>query len=265
MPAFDSIATSYDRDFTQSLTGLMQRGIVHDFLEKSLPRDRPLQILELGCGTGEDALFLARRGHRVTATDLSEGMIAVAKAKAAKETLPAQPDFRILDMRRLVKQDFDKQFDLVFSNFGAMNCLSPADIRDLFESIKPILRPEGRFIGVVMPRFCTWESFYFFIKWRWKMIFRRQKKDGIMASLDGAEVKTWYYSPRQLRKLAGSSFYSVKIRPVGCFLPPSYLDRFFSKRKGLLGFLGRLEKRVANISFLSGCSDHLIFEMKRKE
>ena len=48
------------------------------------------RILELNAGTGEDAVFFARQGHRVHATDISEGMQAILKEKTAREHLSGQ-------------------------------------------------------------------------------------------------------------------------------------------------------------------------------
>ncbi|MFN8447316.1 MAG: class I SAM-dependent methyltransferase [Anaerolineae bacterium] len=80
---------------------------------------RPAIILELGCGTGEDALYLAGRGVRVTATDASPAMLAVARAKTADQPLVfVQP----LDLNAL-PADFPA-FDGVFANFGVLNCLT---------------------------------------------------------------------------------------------------------------------------------------------
>ena len=75
--AFDQIASSYDETFTYTEIGKKQRNIVWDYLKRTLPADTQLDILELNCGTGEDALFLANIGHSVTATDASEEMLNI--------------------------------------------------------------------------------------------------------------------------------------------------------------------------------------------
>ncbi|HEY1015278.1 MAG TPA: methyltransferase domain-containing protein, partial [Herpetosiphonaceae bacterium] len=78
--AFDTVAERYDGDFTSRRLGGWLRAAVWRRLGAAFrPGDR---ALELGCGTGEDALWLARRGVAVTATDVSPGMLRVAAAKA---------------------------------------------------------------------------------------------------------------------------------------------------------------------------------------
>jgi ubiquinone/menaquinone biosynthesis C-methylase UbiE len=57
--AFDALAGEYDKMFTTSLIGRAQREAVWDVLDRTFfPGEK---ILELNCGTGEDALHLARR------------------------------------------------------------------------------------------------------------------------------------------------------------------------------------------------------------
>src|ERR1700750_2270801 len=85
MPAtsvFDNMASTYDADFTMSGIGKLQRERVWFFLSALLQKKgAALKILEINCGTGEDALRLAALGHQVIATDASAVMIETAKAK----------------------------------------------------------------------------------------------------------------------------------------------------------------------------------------
>ena len=82
--AFDAFAGDYDHDFTHSTLGQLLRPRVWAKLAEHFhPGDH---VLELACGTGEDAVWLAKQGIRVTATDGSAGMVREAKAKAKAET-----------------------------------------------------------------------------------------------------------------------------------------------------------------------------------
>ncbi|NJN98346.1 MAG: class I SAM-dependent methyltransferase, partial [Anaerolineales bacterium] len=81
--AFDAFAAAYDDDFTHSLLGQLLRPRVWDILAQHFSAGQ--HVLELTCGTGEDALWLTRRGVHVTATDGSAAMVRQAEAKAEAE------------------------------------------------------------------------------------------------------------------------------------------------------------------------------------
>src|SRR5277367_3431208 len=77
--SFDAVASSYDEIFTISKIGQAQRSSVWKELGKTFrPGER---VLELGCGTGADACFLAERGVKICALDASPEMISVARRK----------------------------------------------------------------------------------------------------------------------------------------------------------------------------------------
>lgn len=64
-------------------------------LERYLPPERKMTILDIGTGTGFFAFLLAERGHRVTGIDLTPSMIAEAEKTAGRWKTP--PDFHIMD------------------------------------------------------------------------------------------------------------------------------------------------------------------------
>ncbi|MER8034860.1 class I SAM-dependent methyltransferase [Streptomyces hydrogenans] len=72
----------------------------------------PGQVLELGCGTGTNAVYLARHGWRVTAVDLVDRAVRQASEKAAA----AGADVRVLrgDATRLDEVDAPGPYDLFF-------------------------------------------------------------------------------------------------------------------------------------------------------
>ncbi|HTF69211.1 MAG TPA: methyltransferase domain-containing protein, partial [Edaphobacter sp.] len=77
--AFDRIAQDYDQKFTDSLIGRAQRDAVWKVLRRTFRTND--NILELNCGTGEDAIFLASNGISVFALDASPQMISRAEQR----------------------------------------------------------------------------------------------------------------------------------------------------------------------------------------
>jgi ubiquinone/menaquinone biosynthesis C-methylase UbiE len=260
--AFDHIAQAYDSHFTTSETGQLLRRQVWQYLEKVMPELSGLEILELNCGTGEDALLFGKRGFNILATDVSEEMLKVTQSKALLHSVQHRVNSRLLDLSNMEDATFDKKFNLIFSNFGGLNCINLESLEKLVNRLPHLLSPGGRFIGVIMPRFCLIETLYFIYKRQLPQAFRRMKKEGVMANLQNSSVRTWYYSPGQLRTLAKKNFVTLRIRPVGIALPPSYGEHYFSTRKRSLRFLEKVENKLNRFSFLSGIADHYIIDFK---
>lgn len=260
---FDHIASSYDSSFTRSPIGQLQRRQVWNYLEKTMTELKGLDILELNCGTGEDAVLFSEKGFNIVATDVSEEMLKVTQEKVQQYSMQHKISSQYLDLDSFDDSLFEKKFDLVFSNFGGLNCINPASFQKLLDKLPAILSPEGRFIAVIMPKFCLWESIYFLLKFQFKKIFRRWTKKSVEAELQGAQVKTWYFRPSQVKKWA-TKFSVVTKKPIGLALPPSYLQRFFSKHKRFLRILNSLEKKLNTWSALAGMADHYLIDLKLK-
>ena len=261
---FDHIATTYDSLFTRSVIGQLQRKQVWRYLEKITPQLNGLEILELNCGTGEDAMLFSEKGFNIVATDVSEEMLKVTVQKANQFSMQNKISSQYLDLDSFDETVFDKKFDLIFSNFGGLNCINPESLHKLLHKIPSILLPGGRFIGVIMPKFCLWETSYLLLKFHFKQAFRRLTNKEVIINLQGTNLKTWYYNPSQIKKWSGRKFKLMTTVPIGFALPPSYLERYFSKRKRLLLRLNIFEKKVDRLSFLSGMADHFLIDLKLK-
>jgi ubiquinone/menaquinone biosynthesis C-methylase UbiE len=259
---FDHIASTYDSVFTQSAIGQLQRKQVWRYLEQITPELRGLEILELNCGTGEDAMLFSEKGFNIVATDVSEEMLKVTQQKAHQFSMQSKISSHYLDLDSFDETLFDKKFDLVFSNFGGLNCINPESFKKLLQKLPHILNPKGRFVAVIMPKFCLWESLYFLARFQFKNIFRRWTKKEVLADLHGMFVKTWYFRPSQIKAWSSQNFSIVSRKPVGFALPPSYLEKFFERRKRFLFGLNIIEKKLFHVSLLSGMSDHFIIDLR---
>ena len=261
---FDVIAETYDADFTHSAIGKLQRERVWQGLYKLFATyDRPLNILEINCGTGYDALKLASLGHNVTATDASVVMISKAKEKLLlANNSPKRVEFMQCDFSELKDHFNAEKFDLVFSNFGGINCISSTAIKKLSTDLSELLDKDGYVFLTVMSRFCLWEIFYFLFKGKLSTAFRRQKKYAVFGKGEHA-MPVYYYSPRQLKKLFESQFKPVQTYSAGLFIPPSYLEQQFIKRQKLLIRLEASEQKIGNYSWTARFADHFCIVFKK--
>jgi ubiquinone/menaquinone biosynthesis C-methylase UbiE len=260
--AFNAAAGTYDADFTHSATGRMQRNIIWNYLDRVLAGRKKLNILEMNCGTGEDATWLASKGHMVTATDISERMLEATLSRSRKAGLSDWITTKRLNIAAPDSYPNGETYDLVLSNFGGFNCVGPDAIEQAFHSLAGLLSSRGRLVAVVMSRSCAWEWIYFLSKGKFSSAMRRRRKQPIQVTVGNSTVSTWYYSPAQLKKLSAPIFDTIKVVPVGFFLPPSYLEPYFSKRPQRLKRLNNLEERISSSGVLARFADHFIIDME---
>jgi ubiquinone/menaquinone biosynthesis C-methylase UbiE len=256
---FDKAAQNYDTSFTNSVIGKLQRNLVYEQLQKIIKEKEPKTILEINCGTGEDAIWLVKQKIEVIATDISSSMIEIGKRKSNIENLT----FIQLDINQIASDFLTKNFDLLFSNFGGLNCLSLSEMTAFFKNASQILSPKGQLVLVIMPKRALWEQFYFLLKLDFKNVFRR-KKEFVIANVDDEKVATFYYNPKDIVNLANANFEIKRLKPIGFFVPPSYLEPFFKNKPKLISFLNTLEQKVKNLSWLSKYADHYIIILEKK-
>lgn len=265
--AFDAIATGYDASFTDTPVGRAQRERVWTFLGQELTGRPGRKVLECNCGTGADALWLAQQGQQVMATDAAPWMVAITQQKAQDAGWARQIETAVCTIQGLHAEpavERSAPFDFLLSDFGGINCLSPHEIRQLQTDLCTVMTPNAVLALVVMSRFSWWETLYFLLKGKPCTAFRRVGKGPVEARLDAqTTVPTWYYSPRELSQLM-PDFQIKKCRPVGFWLPPSYLDPFFKHRPGWLRWLIWLEKKSA-AAWLAPAADHFFILLERKK
>src|SRR5688572_948004 len=113
---FDHIAPTYDSVFTQSAIGQLQRKQVWQYVEKVVPGLKGFEMLELNCGTGEDAILFGEKGFNILATDISQEMLNITQKKIEQFSMQHRISSHYLDLESFNETLFDKKFDLIFSN-----------------------------------------------------------------------------------------------------------------------------------------------------
>lgn len=137
---FDALAPSYNAMWTDTPRGREQRAAVWREIDGLFhAQDR---VLDLGCGTGDDAAHLAGLGVKVVGIDASPQMVEATGRRGINASLLA-----IEDLGRL-----GGVFSGAISNFGALNCV--ADLRSVAVQLARLVQPGGPVAICVMGRFC---------------------------------------------------------------------------------------------------------------
>jgi ubiquinone/menaquinone biosynthesis C-methylase UbiE len=259
--AFDSAAEDYDRRFTETSIGRVLRESVRRRLDAVLAPGS--KILELGCGTGEDALWLVGRGHRVMATDVSPGMLAQARRKIEAAEVADRVRLAALDLAAVAGEPAPPEapFDAVFSNFGALNCIE--DCSELAAVLHRWLRPGGRAVFVVMGPVCLWEIAWYGLHLRLGTATRRWRDGRDVFIGDNHRLRVWYPGPARLRRQLEPWFTAVATLGIGAVVPPTYAAAVVRNRPALLHRLAGLDRRWAHRS--AGIADHYLLSLERSD
>ena len=252
---FDQLAGRYDADFTNSGVGMALRRIVWGRLEHVFRRSR--RILELGCGTGEDAVRLAQSGLHVVATDASPAMLAVAREKARRAGCLDRIEFQCLPIEDVGRGLAGRRFDGVFSNFGALNCVR--DLSALTADVSRMLPPDGPLLWVIMGRRVPWEWLWYLLRGDRHRAFRRYRAGGV----EWRGLTIQYPTPAQVTALLEPRFAVTRLSPLGIALPPSYAAAWLNRSPRTLALMARAEALAQRLPALASWSDHYLLEARR--
>ena len=240
--AFDNLAAQYDRLWTRTTVGQLQREAVWRRVGSLFAPGQ--SVLDLGCGTGEDARRLIDAGMRVRAIDSSAQMVRIARDRGVDAELLA-----IEQCGRL-----NETFDVVLSNFGALNCIESLD--SLSEPLARLVKPGGHLAICVIGRFCIWETGWALLRGQFAKAFRRWRSSA-MSSLG---FRVFYPSKRRLEAALHPKFRLLDWRGIGLTVPPSYVT---SLSAATLNKLDAFDRHAAHRPILRALADHRLFVFER--
>jgi ubiquinone/menaquinone biosynthesis C-methylase UbiE len=258
---FDAVADRYDETFTSSTIGRAQRGAVWRELAKTFSSGD--HILEIGCGTGVDACFLAERGVTVLACDSSPQMIDVAARRVRQSGQQALVKTQVLRGEDISTLPPGELFDGAFSNFGALNCVD--DLGQVAHGLARVLKPGATAVFCWMGPRCMWEMIWYLTRADKDKAFRRFKPEGVNARIaDGAGIHVQYPSVRFLARMFAPEFRLKAVRGIGVAVPPSYVEPWARRHPHLLQICEHFD------SWLGGCpgvrllGDHVLVRLQRE-
>lgn len=257
--AFDGIACRYDSDFTFSLIGRSQRDVVWKRAAATFPRGT--HVLELNCGTGEDAIYLARIGVNVTACDASSRMINHAQAKQHQQFSEAQVEFLHLATESLRELPEHRIFDGAFSNFSGLNCIE--DLASVAAQLSARLRSQAPVLLCLSTRSCVWEVLYYLCKGKLHKALRRVR--GVSyATVADVTFPVYYPTLASLRDTFAPGFYLRSVTGVGITVPPSYLEPWIAKHPRLLRLFERVDEIIRDWPLVRILGDHMLLSLEKR-
>jgi SAM-dependent methyltransferase len=259
--AFDGVAAGYYRSNEENLTLREMRVRVRRTLDAFAPAGS--HVLDLGCGPGADAAWLAQRGDRVTAIDWSPAMVEEARRRVAEAGVAGQVDVLHVGIHEIDRLPVGHvPFDAAISNFGPLNCVT--DLPAAARLIADRLKPGGVLVASVIGRVCPWEIALYAARGNVRRAAIRFRRGLVPVPLDGRTVWTRYFTPHEFEAIfAEAGMTRVSLRALGLFVPPPYLDAFADRHPAFVAALQRVEDRCAGWPLLRAWGDHFLIVLRK--
>jgi SAM-dependent methyltransferase len=267
--AFSRAAPLYDDDEEHNIIARWTRRRSLSILLKAFkPGDR---VLEVGCGTGIEAIHLARHGIRLVATDAAPGMISALTAKLSgggsahdlahmiePVLMPAQ------NLHELVARYGEGAFDGAYSSMGPLNCIP--DLQPVADALARLVRPGGHIILGVLNRYCLWETAWYLRSLQPRIAFRRWGGAAEGTSRpDWQEEKftVYYWHRSRIERAFRPRFRVVGREGLPWLMPPLYLDGLIKRAPRIFRTMARLDRRYAQVWPAYDIGDHLLIHFVR--
>jgi SAM-dependent methyltransferase len=219
------------------------------------------RLLDLGCGTGIDAVYLAASGYAVLATDWSQVMVERAQARIVENGLEQRATARVLGIQDL-HQLHGEEFDGIYSDLGALNCAP--DLRRTARACAALLRPGGRIVASVIGRICPWEIAYYGTHAAWKRAFLRWSSAAVPVPLNGETVWTRYFTPRQFYGSFAEDFVLTHYRGLRICAPPPYMLGVDRRLRPICALGEWLDGRAGALPIVRNAGDHFLMIMTKR-
>lgn len=262
---FDGIAEHYDSIFTESQIGRAQRSSVWKELELAF---RPgSHVLEIGCGTGVDACFLAERGVSVTASDRSREMVRMAETRIRNCSSRFRNAFvlpRVMAAEQIGTLDREHLFDGAFSNFGALNCVP--DLRKFAKDLAAVVRHRALVVLCLMGPCCAWEMVWFLMHGQRQRAFRRLNSHPIDARVgEYGVISVRYPTVREMKRIFEPQFLLKGVRGVGLLVPPTYVADWASRFRTCMNLARSTDRFLSRCPGIRVLADHILLTFERSQ
>lgn len=252
---FDNLAPEYDRSFSHTLFGRILR---ERFYETTRPYFHPgSRILDLGCGTAEDASYFAGKNISVTGMDNSAGMLQIARMKNIRDASFVQSSLH----PKLCFQV--ESFDAVYSHLGAFNCVPPEN--HPVAELHRILKPDGYLIFSLMNRVYLLEILMYLFLFSPSRAFRRFRAQPVDVQVSDAIVPVWYPRLGILKKHYKSYFDTLEIIAQPVLIPPPAFTNRFSAGSIMTRILKKIDDTICRVPGVRMLGDHVILILRKKK
>jgi len=163
-PVFNQFSSSYDSWFDDPKGSFIDR-IETELAFRLLQVEPGMKVLDIGCGTGNFSIKLAKMGCQVTGVDISDEMLRLARSKAGNQGL----DIEFVCMDILGLAFADDSFHAVVS-MAAFEFIP--DVPKAFAEMLRVVRPAGQVLVGTIAGDSAWGELYSSVEFQKQSVFK---------------------------------------------------------------------------------------------
>lgn len=261
--AFDSASEEYDFTIGGNFINVwIRERSIREVLQRARGDD---VLLEIGCGTGTEAIRISKRVAGVVATDISSRMIALLQRKVEARRLGAKItalQIRAIDVGRAAEHLPGGRARVAYSFNGALNC--ELELARFPSELWKVLEPGGLFVCSVRNRLCLEESLVQGALLRFRSMTPR-KAQPKMVSVGGMDIPAYYYYPWEFAAAFRPYFEVRKQIAVPAIIPPPYLNDTYVKLRSRLKLVEHADSALADRFPFNRFGDQTLFVFERND
>lgn len=259
--AFDSASEEYDftisRNFINTWIRRRSIGVLRRYIR---PED---VLLEIGCGTGAEAVEISRYVSGIIATDISRNMIDLLSMKVRAKRLAGRVFPLMLGASEISKsRDLagDRRIRVAYSFNGALNC--EPQVGRFVEELHSLLEPSGYFVCSIRNTTCASEMLSHALVLQFDKATPR-KKQPIMVSVGGIDIPSTYFPPSRFVRFFKPRFAVRETIALPALLPPAYLNDYYLKLRTHLPLLEKLDPLLSGRFPFNRLGDQTLFVLQK--
>lgn len=223
--------------------------------------DANAALLDIGCGTGEEAIALAQAGYSILGIDISPAMVWQAQAKAAANGLRRETMFKVLPAGRLGTLDERGPFQGAYASLGTLN--TEPDLPGFAQGLHDLLAPGAPFVATVMSRHCLSETLRNLRRFRPGQTLRRSSDWAeSRAGTGGVSAPVKFYTPGEFAAVFKPNFRVEQVWAFPLWLPPVHLYEVYRARQAYFKRVEGLERAMRSWPGLRAWGDHFLMILR---